>query len=227
MVATNENAQSISIETTTFADILQNLKELKTVAGLLLDLLKKTKSFSDNSLLIKLPKLKTFEDLAKVANDFKLAIDIPLHEIGEDVTLEKAEEGSIWLTIVAAAAGLKLLSSLVSAGLRIAKANAEMKWHLEQSRTIGLKNDLIASIVEAQKKFIKQSIEDEAVSIFSEKNPESLDKYKLSIDIIADLIDRGSQIQPGKIDDPDIRSAFPDFKETRMIAGADKRLNNR
>ncbi len=227
VVAQNERALLISIADSSFNQILRNLKELKIAANMLLDFVEKRKPLLNNSLLIKLPPLKTFEDLSKVANEFKLSIDIPLHEIKEDLIIEKAEEGSIWLTIVTTVAGLRLLSGLVSAGLRIAKANAEMKWHDEQSRTIGLKNDIIESIIEAQKEFIKKNIGDEAIFIFSQDNPQTLERFKLSIEMIADLIDRGPQIRPGKIDDADIKNSFPDFEAMRLITDVTKKIQNK
>ena len=77
IIAANETASIISISDPKFDEILRDLKDVKISGKLLLELLEKRTRLLNNSLLIKLPSLKTFEDLSKVANEFKLAIDIP------------------------------------------------------------------------------------------------------------------------------------------------------
>lgn len=218
VVKNNLSSPEISISKRDYKGILNLIDSLRDAAKMLLEVIKEETEYPNNSLLIKLPKLNSFEELSKIANDFKIAIEMPLHDSNETLKIEKAEEGSIWITVVTSLAGIGLISKLVNVALKIAKVSAQLKMHHQQSRTIGLKNDLLETILEQQKTFLKHNLEEETKTIFDPSiDPESFKRYKTSVEMLSDLIERGAEIKPAAIEDEETNKNFPDFKEVNLL----------
>ncbi len=227
IILENQYAETISIIQPEFDKIFFDISKLKIAAQILWDIKNKTKQYSENSILIKFPPVESFQDLSKISNDFKIAIEVPIHDANENLKIEKAEEGSIWITITTTFFGVSLIAKIVSAGFNIAKLNIQLKWHEEQSRTIGLKNDAIENILQMQKEFLKQKVQEETRSFLDEEvSPETFNRYKVSVEMMADLIDRGAEIIPGAIDDKELKKSFPKFKDVNLLADAIKKIEH-
>ena len=182
------------------------------------------------TLYIKLPETKTFDELAKVSNDLKKGIDLPIHDenVQGEINILSAESGSIWLIVsVGTTAAVNLIAAICWSAAVIRKKNAEARIFELHAKTLELKNDAIDTFVDAQKKQINNILSNEAESIannnYSRNDPENVERLKLSISTIADLIERGTQILPAS-KEPDVIKSFPDYNNLALIESSIKQL---
>jgi hypothetical protein len=182
---------------------------------------------------IKLPELNSFDTLSKISNELKKAIELPINDSGIEngkTEIISAERGSIWLNIgLGTIAAVKLVASITWAATYMRKKKAEAKIFEEHAKTLGLKNDALSSIVDAQKQQLNNILQAEALAIISEQynhnDPETIKRLELSINTTADLIDRGVKILP-TTENESIKELFPDYKNLNLIQSAIKQIKN-
>ena len=92
-----------------------------------------------------------------------------------------------------------------------------------------MKNDSLETLVNAQKAQIKNIINAEAEEISNKfyklNDPEVIERLKLSLNTINDLIDRGTQILPYSDKSEAIKS-FPDYSNLNLIESTMKKLQS-
>lgn len=186
-----------------------------------------------DTILIRIPEINSFDDLQKYANDFKKAIEIPIldESIGGNATILSADEGSIILYVsLGAVAALKLVARICWAAAVIKKKKAEANIFEHHAKTLELKNDALSIFVEAQKTQMKNILDAEATAIankeYSLVEPETIERLKLSISTVAELIDKGIQILPVSKDE-DIQKSFPDYKKLDFIESTIKQISEK
>ncbi|GAB2848127.1 hypothetical protein [Hymenobacter ruber] len=178
---------------------------------------------------IKLPEVTSFEDLAKVATDLKKGIEMPLLESREgNVDILTAESGSIWLVVsLGTASAVNIIAGICWAAAVIRKKQAEAKIFEQHAKTLELKNEALDVLVEAQRTQIGNILTNEAEAIankhFDHKEPETIERLKLSITTIADLIDRGAKVIPSS-SEPETTKLFPDYNSLSLIESSIKQL---
>jgi hypothetical protein len=215
--------------------IKENINSLRTGIIFLLNYFdEQTVNEKDiDGISVKLPELGSFDELNKISNDLKKAIELPINDAGIEngkTEIVSAERGSIWLNIaLGTAAAIKLVASITWAATYLRKKKAEAKIYEEYTKTLELKNDALSSIIDAQKQQLKNILEAEVQAIISEQynhnDPETLKRLELSINTTADLIDRGVKILPTSENDS-IKELFPDYKNLNLIQSAIKQIKN-
>ena len=213
-----------------------NINSLKTGIIFLLNYYDKQTADEKNieGISVKLPELSSFDDLSKISNELKKAVELPIIDSGiENAKTEiiSADRGSIWLNIVlGTAAAVKLVASIAWAAAYLRKKQAEAKMYEQYTRTLELKNDALSNIIEAQKQQLNNVLEAEAKAIVTEQykhnDPETLKRLELSIKTTADLIDRGVKILPTGGESESIKELFPDYSNLRLIQSAIKQIRN-
>lgn len=184
----------------------------------------------DDILFVKMPELKSFDELNKFSSDLKKSIELPLlhSEMNEKTEIVGADTGSIILYLgIGTALAVKLIAGICWAAAVIRKKNAEAKIFESHAKTLELKNESLSNIIESQKSQLKNILESEAMEIankhFSHKDHETIERLKLSITTIADLIDRGAKILPMSQQE-EIQKAFPDYNNLNLIESTIKQL---
>ncbi|MBK7884009.1 MAG: hypothetical protein IPJ81_09540 [Chitinophagaceae bacterium] len=187
---------------------------------------------SNESILIRIPEIQSFDNLAKYASDFKKAIELPILDdsIKGEVNILSADEGSIIFYIsVGTIAAVKLVAGICWAAGVIKKKNAEAKIFEQHAKTLELKNDALTTFVEAQKVQLKNILDSEANAIankmYNHNEPETIERLKLSISTVAELIDRGVQILPISKDE-EIQKSFPDYNKMSLIESSIKQITS-
>jgi hypothetical protein len=186
-------------------------------------------SNKDDVVYIKLPEIKSFEELSRVSNDLKKGIEIPLREAEKgDVDILTAESGSIWLVVsVATASAVNLIAAICVAAAVIRKKHAEAKMFEQHAKTLELKNDALETFVSAQKLQINNILTNEAEAIankhYDHKENETIERLKLSINTIADLIERGAKILPSSSNSETVKM-FPDYNNLGLIESSIRQL---
>jgi len=224
----SSDVQKIS-STETF--IAETIKKLHIKLSTFKEIAEKSGIFNNaESIIIRIPEIKSFDNLQKYANDFKKAIEIPITDKSIDgkVSILGADEGSIIFYIsVGTIAAVKLIAGICwSAGV-IRKKKAEAKIFEEHAKTLELKNDALSTFVEAQKIQLKNILDSEANAIankaYSHNEPETIERLKLSISTVAELIDKGVQILPIS-KDAEIQKSFPNYKNLNLIESSIKQI---
>lgn len=215
--------------------ISRNVDFLRTGIIFLLDYFNKStlKEKDIQGVSIKLPELSNFDELSKISNDLKKAIELPINDSGIEngkTEIISAERGSIWLNIaLGTITAVKLVASITWAATFIRKKKAEAKIFEEHAKTLELKNDALNSIVDAQKQQLNNVLQAEALAIITEQynhnDPETLKRLELSINTTANLIDRGVKILP-TTENESIKELFPDYKNLNLIQSAIKQIKN-
>ncbi|NML64457.1 hypothetical protein HHL22_04485 [Hymenobacter sp. RP-2-7] len=183
---------------------------------------------------IKLPEIKSFETLSRYSNDLKKAIEIPVVESNKgEVDILTAESGSIWLVVsLGTASAVNLVAGICWAAAVIRKKQAEANIFEQHAKTLELKNNALDILVEAQKIQINNILSNEAEAIankhFDRKEPETIERLKLSINTISDLIEKGAKIIPSS-SDSEANKLFPDYNSLSLIESSIKQImsNNR
>jgi hypothetical protein len=186
---------------------------------------------NETSLAIKLPHLETFSDLSKVANDFKKALEIPLldSKIESELNIKTAEPGSIWLMVtVGTTVAINLIGGIAWAAAVIKRKNAEADIFMAHAKTLNLKNEQIELYVNAQKTQLENVLNDEAEAIasqhYSNQDPETIERLKLSITTVANLIEKGAKIIPTSQSD-NVKQLFPEYGNLSLIESAIKKIS--
>ncbi|SHG07804.1 hypothetical protein [Flavobacterium johnsoniae] len=224
-------ADNQKINSTQSTQISTEIMSLKIKLLTFKQIAERSKLFNgSDTILIRIPEIDSFDNLQKYANDFKKAIEIPIPDesIGGKATILSADEGSIIFYVsLGTIAAVKLVAGICWAAAVIKKKKAEAEIFEQHAKTLELKNDAISIFVEAQKTQLKNILDAEATSIankeYNHKEPETLERLKLSISTVAELIDKGVQILPVSKDE-DIQKSFPDYKAPNLIESSIKQI---
>jgi len=229
----NSSAEKQKITSAQSGEVERPINSLRIKLEAFKEIAERSKLYNnDETILIKIPEIQSFDSLAKYVNDFKKAIEIPIldESVGGEVTILSADEGSIILYIaLGTMVAVKLVAAICwSAGV-IKKKNAEAKIFEQHAKTLELKNDALETFIDAQKAQLKNILEAEANSVatkmYNHNEPETIERLKLSISTVADLIEKGVQILPVSKDE-DIQKSFPDYNKMNLIESTIKQLTS-
>lgn len=213
--------------------IEKNLSLLKELVLNFLDILLKTVPEENiDSINIKLPEVKDFDDLSKISRDIHIGLSqvILNDEIKGQTKIVSVENGSIWLNVIVGTTAVSVVASLAWSAAVIYKKVQEGKLLEQQIRGLKVKNESLEDILKAQKAETALMIQAEAEYInsqhFKENNPENIERIKNSISTFADLIGKGAEIQPALIAPETVANLFPDSTNVLNIESKIKKLAN-
>ncbi|KQB38023.1 hypothetical protein RCH33_2367 [Flavobacterium daejeonense] len=186
---------------------------------------------NDDLLLIRIPEINSFDNLTKFSNDLKKGIEIPIIDSKNgEVKILSADEGSIIFYVsVGTTAALTLIGRICWSAAVIRRKKAEANIFEEHARTLKLKNDALENLIEAQNLQLKNILDAEANqianNIYDLKNPETIERLKLSISTVSELIDRGVQILPAS--NEEMQKIFPDYKKLDLIESSIRQITSK
>lgn len=170
---------------------------------------------------IKLPPGMTLAELAECTKDLNNVFSqCPLFQNdNEEIRFHGVDVGSAWLTFTVVGAGVALtfyvinnLAAVVDRLMTIREHCAVCRQQEELARASKLKNELLESIVEANKAIIKQQMQTVAEELADKEqinNPEAIERIRGSMELLKKWLDRGMEVYAA-IDAPsEVKSAFP------------------
>jgi len=204
---------------------------IKIKLSTLKDIVERTNLVGKEDLLfVRLPDLSTFDDLSKASLDLKKAIEIPIMDnaINGEVKILAGDHGSVILYVaLGTVLAVKLVAGICWAAAVIKQKRAEAKLFEAHAKTLDLKNEALQILIEAQSQQLKNLLNSEAEAIalkhYSHNDPETIERLKLSIVSVADLVERGAKILPMN-NDVDIQKSFPDYGGKGLIESGIKQL---
>lgn len=139
-----------------------------------------------------------------------------------------ADRGSIIFYVsLGAAAAVKLIGVICWSAAVIRRKRAEARILEEHAKTLQLKNESLRDLIEAQREQLRNITQGEAERIvrthYDQNDPEAVERLKLSINSISELIDRGVTILPNGNDRETLKS-FPDYSQLSLIESTIKQL---
>lgn len=203
---------------------------LKTASQAYINLYSSYSESTEDELRIRLPDFESFDELSKISNDLKKALSIPISDSNTDgsIKIQSAEPGSVWLVVLAGTvAAVKLIGAICWSAAVIRKKRLENKVLEAHLRTLDLKNEALGDVVNAQKIQMQNVLNAEAEAIANKhydiKDPETIERLKLSISTTSELIDKGAKFIPESKSE-DIKAKFPDFSNLNMIESSIRQL---
>lgn len=223
----------ITVTTSQASEIDLILSDLESKIDLVGQMIRSSKLFGQEDLLsIRLPDFRSFDELAKYSKDLQKAIEIPITDeaINGEVNIIGADQGSVILYVaLGTIAAVKLVAGICWSAAVIKKKNAEANMFIEHAKTLELKNEALDAIVEAQKIQLKNIAEAEATALangmLNHNDPETIGRLKLSMDIIANMIDKGAKIIP-MTKNEDIQKSFPNYNALDLIESSIRQIQS-
>jgi hypothetical protein len=228
-------ADEVSVGDTAYGQLTKKLSELGSAIQLLMSTLDTVgvtvRDSDENSVALKLPPVKTFEDLGALANDLKKIITIPISEpeIGGEVTITAVDNGSIWLyVLVGTPIAVTMIAGIAAAAAVVYKKFQEGEAFRQYVRNLKIQNDQSELFLEAQKAHIAATVVEEArqleQNMFASHDPERMKRLEHSIGTTAELIKDGFEINPSILAPEDVKGLFPDFKALRIPGFVSKQI---
>ncbi|MCK6614643.1 MAG: hypothetical protein L6Q47_10435 [Ignavibacteriaceae bacterium] len=220
-----------NVQSVESATLNSQLTQLKSLVQNFYDVLNKTLPEEDvNSINIKLPEIRDFEQLSKVSKKIHLGLTqvIVNDEINGQTTIVSVENGSIWLNVFIGSVAVSVVASLIWSAAVIYKKIQEGKLLEQQVRSLKVKNDSLEDILKAQKAETELLIQAEADHIssehFKENIPENVERIKNSIKTFAELIGEGAEIHPSLVAPENVANLFPNPTQLISIESKIKKL---
>lgn len=176
---------------------------------------------------IKLPEFSSIKEMAKCINDIEFVLNhCPfLNKVDGEIKYKSADTGSFWLTfaVVGTSATVILLnlSKIVEAAIRIKSQVVTVKQQEEVLRSMELRSDIAADVIDSFKK-VNKTLTDRCVNELEAElgelpNREDADKVGKSIELLAGWMDKGLQIYSA-IDAPEeVKVLFPPQEEQPLL----------
>jgi len=213
--------------------VLSLINLTRTKLEMLKEIVERSSLFGKEDLLfIKLPELDTFEELSRASNDLKKSIEIPIMDasINGNINILGGDQGSVILYVgVGTILAVNLIAGICWAAAVIKKKKAEARMFEAHAKTLELKNDSLKNLIDAQEQQLKNILQSEAEALaskhYSHNEPEAIERLKLSITSVADLVERGAKILPMN-NDVDIQKSFPDYNGMNLIESSIKQLKD-
>ncbi|WP_270087079.1 hypothetical protein [Sphingobacterium sp. SYP-B4668] len=210
--------------------IEKSVSYLRTASEAYIHLYSSFSISSEDEIKIRLPDFESFDELSKISNDLKKALSIPISDSNTNgsIKIQSAEPGSVWLIVLAGTVGaVKLVGAICWSAAVIRKKQLENKLIEANLKTLDLKNDALESVVNAQKTQLQNVLNAEAEAIannyYDLKDPETINRLKLSISTTSELIDKGAKFIPESKSE-DVIAKFPDFSNLNMIESSIRQL---
>ena len=186
---------------------------------------------------IKMPSTEDFDEFSKNIELLNKSISqCPYLKVdNEKITLVKTDIGSIWFEfgIIATGASVLLLnlSKIIDKCIKIKSHYITVKEQEENWRRRKLDNDMIETLVEANKQMMN-SVLSEAVEELKQEIPEiklkgdDEERMKFSLNTIANLMEKGLQIHASIDSPPEVKELFPTSDELISFLEPQKLLSS-
>ncbi len=183
------------------------------------------------TIYIRLPEFKDFDDLSELMDQLKKAIQLPilLEGIEGEIYIKNFDSGSKWFEIVVkSVTAVSLIGSIAWSGAVIYKKFQEAKVVEEHARSVKLGNEHLEALIKANDVQLTLLIEAEAQHIqkefFKTGKPEDLERLKLSIKTMSELIEKGTQVQPALLAPENVSNLFPNYSNLMLTESKQKLL---
>jgi hypothetical protein len=187
-----------------------------------------------NAVLFKLPESDDLKEIAKSLDDFhKILSQTVLHSsIGGEIKVKGVLSGSIWFQVLLGSlTAVSVVGSLFWSAAVILKKFKEAQMFEEHARGLGIKNESLKELVDAQKKASAIMLEAESKQLYAEHykedyDPEQIERIKHSIELMVGLIQKGAEVHPSLNAPEQVANLFPKVADLSLIESRIKKIDN-
>jgi hypothetical protein len=186
---------------------------------------------NDNSVSIKLPEVKGFDDLSRFSSDFHKVLNqsIVNEQINGQVRIDSVENGSIWLDVyLGSAAAVTLIGGLAWASAVVFKKKQEGLLFEKHVQSLGIKNESIKEIQLKQKEALDLMIDAEANNLYNDNfegdNNDQIERLKLAIKMFSNLIGKGAEIHPALNQPESVKNIYPVMSNLKSLESKIKKI---
>lgn len=180
---------------------------------------------SENTISIKLPDIKDMKLLYQAIKSFEQSFSFLVTDeaINSTIVIENWEHGSFWLNLYAGSfLAVSVISSAAWSAAVVANKYQEVKIHEQYAKSLELKNEEMLAFTQAQKKLIDVLLNNETRAIIDKhmnasEDPEKFERVKKSIEMLAELIRQGAEVNPALSAPEDVKNLFPDYSKLELI----------
>lgn len=188
---------------------------------------------------IKLPPNITLSDLSQCTKDLNnVFTQCPLlHNKEEEIKLRGVDIGSMWLTfmIVGACAAttsyiVNNIAAMVDKIIAIRNHISVCEQHEELTRQVKLENEMLQSVVEANKTIIKALTRNAAEELAAENNitsTEDIERINGSLKILKEWMDKGMEVYAAVDAPKEVKAVFPPLEMQMMSYSKTEKLSSR
>lgn len=189
----------------------------------------------ENSISVKLPNYNNLADLSEFVQKFNTILQQSLTNkyIDSKIELQNFDNGTLWIEIfLGGTLAVTFFSSLAWAAAVVRKKIFEGDILLQKAKGLKLKNESIEDIIAANKKQLELLTEAETINLINQipeakDDHEYLARLKNSIKMLAELIDKGTEIHPALEAPEEVKNLLPDFNKLNSIESKIKLLDNK
>lgn len=190
---------------------------------------------SEFTISIKLPDTHDFNSIHSILKTLDLSFNqmVTNETINGYVQIENWEHGSFWVNItVGSLAAITIIGSAAWSAAVIAKKYHENKIIEKQVAILDLKKESIEDLLEKQKIATSNLIEMESRAVYDknftgEFNNDQFTRVQKSIEMLADLIYKGTEIHPSLTAPESVDNLFPDFNNLESITSKIEQIENK
>lgn len=218
--------EEIRVDSSTFNKWRNSVFALKLVCSSFIETVQSRFQKSDDlSVSVKLPTMNNLSDLESFLHEFNTIFNQTLLEdpINSDSKIVSFENGSLWFEIfLGTQLAFSLLAGMAWSAAVVRKKIIEGKIFVETGITMKLKNESINDMKEAQKLLLDQLVEAETNALLTHNSlvdatPDFTNRLRHSIRMLADLIDRGTEIHPSLTAPEEVKNLLPKYDQLDKI----------
>ncbi len=178
----------------------------------------------ENFINIKFPCGKNMEDIVKNLDSLQRSLQLAvMNDVTQGVVEVKGwEQGSLWVVIfLKTVAAVTLIGNVAWAAAVINEQRAKAEIAKEYLRSIKTKNDFLDNLKEKDEELINSLVDMEARNIADNitlKDNESIERLKVSIKLMSDLLLKGTEIHPSLNAGQEVKKLFPDLNSLPIFS---------
>ncbi|WP_316826028.1 hypothetical protein [Pedobacter miscanthi] len=188
---------------------------------------------AENSIFIKLPEVRDFNDLSKAADSFQkiLSQTIVNEEINGEINIKSVENGSIWLEVaLGTTLAVAAIGSLAWAAAVVYKKFQEGRMLSQTVNAKKIQNKTKQDLGDALKVMLDYVVEAEAQHFceehYGQADPEKIERVKFTIKELMAEMDKGAEVHPALSAPENVKNLFPDMKNIIGLASRIKQIEN-
>lgn len=189
-----------------------------------------------NTIYIRLPDSEDLSYVAKTMENFEkiLAQVVYNSKINGSIKLVGWEKGSLWLEILlGTAAAATVVSHVVKSAAIAYRRILENRMITAQIEGLEAKAESMQDIRDGLKKSLDMLVDAEARQLYDQfyrgnadeqADNEQIERLKHSVESLAELMNKGAEVQPGLLMPPEVKQSFPDMKNLPALVSSIKAI---
>jgi hypothetical protein len=191
----------------------------------------------ENTIFVRLPDSTDLKEVTEAMRDFeKLLGQVVYHpKVNGKIVLAGWEKGSLWMEIlVGTAVAATVVAHVVKAAAIAYRKILDNKIISAQIEGLQAKAESMDDIKNALKIHLEMLVDAEARQIYAAyykgaeepDDNEQIERLKHSVKTLAELMNKGAEVQPGLLLPPETKSEFPNMKNLSALTSSIKELGN-